>query len=111
FAEIAAQESADTTSASQGGELDWASPGTFVTIFEEKLGELENMEISEPFKSPFGWHIVQLLDTRNYDSTLDTRRNEVAGALRARKFEEESQEWVRQLRDEAYVEIRLDGRS
>lgn len=111
FAEIAAQESADTTSASQGGELDWASPGTFVTIFEEKLGELEKMEISEPFKSPFGWHIVQLLDTRNYDSTLDTRRNEVAGALRARKFEEESQEWVRQLRDEAYVEIRLDGRS
>ncbi|MDH3767038.1 MAG: peptidylprolyl isomerase, partial [Gammaproteobacteria bacterium] len=111
FATIAAAESDDASGASAGGELGWASLGNFVPEFEAQLDALEKMEISEPFETPFGWHIVQLLDTRTYDSTLDVRRNQAAVTLRERKFEEEAQDWIRQLRDEAYVEIRLDGSS
>lgn len=111
FAALAEAESDDAGSARRGGDLGWTTKGSFVGEFEAMLDRLSPGETSEPFRSSFGWHIVQLLDTREHDSTQDMQRNQAAQMLRARKFEEETQNWLRQLRDEAYVEIRLDSNS
>lgn len=111
FAELARSESDDTVSANKGGDLGWAAPGNFVPEFDRQLEQLEKGGISEPFRSAYGWHIAQLLDVREHDATLDVRRNEAARALHDRKVQEESQTWVSQMRDEAYVEIRLDNNS
>lgn len=109
FAALAEAESDDGGTARRGGDLGWNDRGSFVAEFEQKLDTLEPSEVSEPFRTEYGWHIVQLLETREQDTTEEARRNEAAGMLRARKFEEETQKWLRQLRDEAYVEIRLDA--
>jgi peptidyl-prolyl cis-trans isomerase SurA len=104
FATIAAVTSQDTGSAVQGGDLDWAGPGTFVPEFEKQLDALDVNEISHPFKSQFGWHIVQLLGRRTHDATDDSRRNRAYAALKEAKAGEELEQWLRKLRDEAYVE-------
>lgn len=111
FAALAEAESDDGGTARRGGDLGWADRGSFVPEFEAQLDALAPNETSAPFRSQYGWHIVQLLDTREQDTTDEARRNEAARMLRARKFEEETQEWLRSLRDEAYVEIRLDASS
>jgi peptidyl-prolyl cis-trans isomerase SurA len=107
FAAIAAVTSQDPGSAAEGGDLGWAGPGTFVPEFEKQLDTLAENEITPPFKSKFGWHIVQLLGRRVHDATEDMRRNRAFAALRESKAEEETEMWLRRLRDDAFVEYRL----
>jgi peptidyl-prolyl cis-trans isomerase SurA len=106
FAALASVRSEDPGSASRGGDLGWTSPGTFDPAFEEVLTKLQPDEISEPFRTQFGWHIVQLLGRRTYDQRDELRRQRVVTALRESKVDEETELWLRRLRDEAYVEIR-----
>lgn len=108
FAALARANSDDKGSGSQGGDLGWANPGTFVPEFEATLSQLAVGATSDVFRSQFGWHIVQLLGYRNHDDTEDVRSAQAQEALRRRKIEEEQQNWLRRLRDEAYVEYRLD---
>jgi len=109
FAELARANSDDKGSASQGGDLGWASPGTFVPSFEQTMSKLAPGEISEPFRSNFGWHIVQVLERRQRDATDELRRAKAAETIRQRKSEEALEAWLRQLREEAYVDIRLEA--
>jgi peptidyl-prolyl cis-trans isomerase SurA len=97
--------SEDPGSASRGGELGWSAPGTFDPKFEEVLGGLEPEQVSEPFRTQFGWHIVQLLGRRSHDQSDEVRRQRVFAALRESKLDEETELWLRRLRDEAYVEV------
>ena len=106
FEALASVTSEDPGSASRGGDLGWTSPGTFDPAFEEALSGLEQDQISEPFRTQFGWHIVQLLGRRTYDQSDELRRQRVLTALRESKVDEETELWLRRLRDEAYVEIR-----
>ena len=107
FAAIAAVTSADKGSAVDGGDLGWTGPGAFVPDFERTLAALQENEISQPFKTQFGWHIVQLLGRRMHDTTDDVRRNRAFAALRESKAEEETELWLRRLRDEAFVEYKM----
>ncbi len=107
FAAIATAVSEDPGSAIEGGDLGWTGPGAFVPEFEQTLAELEPGEISEPFRSPFGWHIVQLLERRVHDATDDIERQRAIMAIRESKLAEETELWLRQMRDEAFVEYRL----
>jgi peptidyl-prolyl cis-trans isomerase SurA len=107
FTAIAAVTSQDTGSAAQGGDLDWAGPGTFAPEFEKQLDQLKDGEISQPFKTQFGWHIVQVLGRRMHDMSDDNRRNRAYAALREQKAEEDTELWIRRLRDEAYVDYRM----
>ncbi len=109
FAELARAHSEDPGSSTEGGDLGWISPGSLVSEFEEEIDRLRSNEISEPFKTRYGWHIVQVLDRREHDNTEDALRTRAARQIRERKIEEELQNWLRQLRDEAYVEYRLEG--
>ncbi|MGH8197032.1 MAG: peptidylprolyl isomerase [Steroidobacteraceae bacterium] len=106
FAALASVTSEDPGSASRGGDLGWNSPGTFDPEFENALAALGQDEISEPFRSQFGWHIVQLQGRRTHDQSDELRRQRVLTALRESKVDEETELWLRRLRDEAYVEIR-----
>ncbi len=107
FGAVAKAISDDPGSASEGGDLGWATRGRFVKDFEDVADTLEENEISQPFKTQFGWHILQLLGKRQYDSTADSRRNQAYQALRQRKVVEQTEIWLRRLRDEAFVEVRL----
>lgn len=109
FAELARLNS-DDGSASRGGDLGWIYPGDTVPEFERALSELKVGEVSQPVKSPFGWHLIQVLERRTADMSTDRRRVEARKALLERKGDEAYQEWLRQLRDRAYVELRLDER-
>ena len=106
FAALASVTSEDPGSASRGGDLGWTSPGAFDPAFEEALERLQPDEISDPFRTQFGWHIVQLLGRRTHDQSDELRRQRVLTALRESKVDEETELWLRRLRDEAYVEIR-----
>ena len=107
FAAIASVSSIDPGSATRGGDLGWTNPGTFVPEYEKQLDELDVNEISEPFKTQFGWHIVQLLGRRTYDASEDTMRNKCVQQMRESRADEETELWLRRLRDEAYVEYRM----
>src|SRR6202142_2357127 len=107
FAGIASTASEDPGSAPDGGDLGWAGPGTFVPEFDQGIAELKGKKISEPFKTRYGWHIVQLPGTRTYDSTDDVRRQKAFAAIRASKADEETELWLRRLRDEAFVEVKM----
>ncbi len=108
FAELARGHSNDTVSAADGGDLGWVSPGELVPEFEEVMNSLNPGEVSEPFQTQFGWHIVQVLERREHDSTEDIKRARAREAIRERKLEEARENWLREMRDEAYVEYRLD---
>ncbi len=108
FAELARSHSDDTTSATRGGELGWLNPGDTVPMFENTMNKLAINGVSEPFKSQFGWHIVQVMQRQDFDDTEKVRRTKAANKIRNRKLDEEVQNWLRQLRDESYVELRLD---
>jgi peptidyl-prolyl cis-trans isomerase SurA len=110
FAELAKVHSDDATSAARGGELDWIYPGDTVPDFERALQELQPGELSQPVKTPFGYHLIQVLERRASDVSQERRRLEARKVLRERKSEETYQEWLRQLRDQAYVELRLEER-
>ena len=107
FEAIASVSSADPGSAAKGGDLDWQGPGTFDPAFEQQLDQLAENEISQPFKTQFGWHIVQLLGRRTYDATDDVIRKRCVAQLRESRADEETEVWTRRLRDEAFVDYRL----
>jgi len=106
FAALARANSEDPGSGTRGGDLGWANPGTFVGPFEQAMNGLKAGEISEPFRSQFGWHIVQVVERRQHDSTEELKRSRAFEAIRQRKIEEDTQDWLRRLRDEAYVEYK-----
>lgn len=108
FAALAREHSDDATSASRGGDLGWLPPGAVVPPFQQAMDALAPGEISEPFETRFGWHVVQVQDRRRRDATDQMRRAQAQRQLMERKMAEEVELWVRQLRDEAYVEIRLE---
>jgi peptidyl-prolyl cis-trans isomerase SurA len=107
FAAIAAVTSQDPSSAADGGDLGWTGPGSFVPEFEKQLQGLGENEISKPFKTQYGWHIVQVLGRRDHDATEDRKTQQAYAQLREAKAEEETELWLRRLRDEAFVEYRM----
>ena len=109
FTELARANSQDSNSAVQGGLIGWVNPGDLVPEFENVMNNLAPNQLSEPFKSRYGWHIVQVLARRQYDNTEQALRTKAAHQIHQRKVEEELQAWLRQLRDEAYVEYRLEN--
>lgn len=108
FATLARANSDDQASAINGGELGWSTPGNLVPRFEAEMNALEPDEVSEPFETDFGWHIVQVLDRRDYDATDETRRDSARKAVRDEKAKDALTNYLRRLRDEAYVELRID---
>jgi len=108
FSELARSHSDDPGSAVNGGDLGWTNPGQMVPEFEEEMNKLKPGEISGPFKTQFGWHIVQVLDRREQDNSEQLKRARAREIIMQRKIEEAQQNWLRGLRDEAYVEYRLD---
>ncbi len=107
FAELARVHSEDS-SAAKGGDLGWLSPGDTVPEFERAMNALKPGEISAPVRSPFGWHLIQVLERRSEDMSNERQRLAARQALRARKSDEAYQEWVRQLRDRAFIDNRLE---
>ncbi len=107
FEELARANSEDTGSAVNGGNMDWTVSSNFVPKFQEVVDNLKPNTISEPFKSRFGWHIVEVLETRKHDNSQEAMRAEARAQIRQRKIEEETELWLRQLRDESYIENRL----
>ena len=107
FTAVASVVSEDPGSASEGGDMGWTGPGAFVPEFEKQIAQLQPDEISMPFRTQFGWHIVQLLGRRQFDNTQDMIRQKAFQALRESKADEETELWLRRLRDEAYVEYKL----
>ncbi len=107
FADLARANSQDAGSATKGGELGWLSPGETVPPFEEALAQLQPGQISEPVRTRFGWHLVEVLERRRQNAAGDIERGRAREALFRRKSEEDWDLWLRRLRDEAYVEIRL----
>ncbi|MFM1885773.1 MAG: hypothetical protein RL026_930 [Pseudomonadota bacterium] len=107
FAAFASSLSEDPGSAVEGGDLGWTGPGTFVPEFAAQLDALKENEISEPFRTQFGWHIVQLLGRRDFDTTEESLRQRAYAQLRESKADEETELWLRRLRDEAFVDTDL----
>ncbi|ARU30564.1 molecular chaperone SurA [Sulfuriferula sp. AH1] len=105
FEDMARQYS-DDGSASKGGDLGWLSPGETVPEFERAMNALKPGEISQPIHTPFGYHLIQVLERRDQDVTKERQRLVARQAIRERKIEEAQEEWLRQLRDSAYVEYR-----
>jgi peptidyl-prolyl cis-trans isomerase SurA len=107
FGEVAKLMSDDPGSASLGGDLGWAGPDTFTPEFESVVDKTKIGEISKPFRTPFGWHILQVLDRRVYDNTEDLKKGKCVTKIRKGKLDEETELWLRRLRDEAYVDTRV----
>lgn len=107
FATLAKAHSEDPGSAVKGGELGWLTSDIFVPAFRRAVENAPVNELSRPFKSQFGWHILEVLGTREHDNSSEAMRTEAREILRQRKIEDETELWLRQLRDEAYVENRL----
>ena len=107
FAELAKLMSDDPGSVNEGGDMGWTNPGTFVPEFEEVANNAEINVVSAPFRSQFGWHILEVLGRRTYDNTEDIKQNSCVNRIRNSKLSNETELWVRRLRDEAYVEIRI----
>ena len=107
FGEVAKLLSDDPGSANDGGEMGWTGPGEFVPEFEEMADSLEIGVISEPFRSRFGWHILEVLERRTYDNTEDLKESNCVQRVRNGKLNNELELWARRIRDEAFVEIRI----
>ncbi|MCC5453070.1 peptidylprolyl isomerase SurA [Rheinheimera sp. UJ51] len=105
FAELAKQFSEDPGSKLNGGNLGWSETDVYVPAFRDTLNRLQPDELSEPFRTEHGWHIVQLLDRRTVDATADKKRNQVYRMIFNRRFNEESASFLRELRDDAYIEV------
>jgi peptidyl-prolyl cis-trans isomerase SurA len=103
FATVARAVSQDTVSAADGGDLGWVEPGDFVPEFAQMLDTLPLKQLSEPVQSRFGWHIIEVLDRREHDTTDEVKRENCVRAIRANKAEEERELWLRRLRDQAFV--------
>ncbi|MGY1490319.1 peptidylprolyl isomerase [Methylobacillus pratensis] len=109
FAELARQYSEDA-SANNGGDLGWTNPGDTVPPFEQAMNALEINQISAPVRTPFGWHILQILERRKQDMTQESARLKARQEIRARKADDAFQDWLGELRDRAYVEYRLEDK-
>jgi len=109
FDELAKLNSEDP-SAAKGGDLGWLSPGDTVPAFEQTMNKLALNQVSAPVRSQFGWHLIEVLGRRKQDVTADRERTQAQLAIRQRKSDEAFTDWVRQTRDRAYVELRLDDR-
>ena len=107
FTALAKQYSDDPGTALNGGSLGWSEEGQFVPEFSEVMGKTETGQLSEPFLSPFGWHVLRVDDRRVQNISDEARREMAIDILFKRRFEEERQEWLKEIRDEAYVEIRI----
>lgn len=107
FAAMAKEHSEDIGSMLAGGDLGWSKPGMFVPAFEKVITESKVGEISQPFRSRFGWHILQVQERRQQDVTDELLRQKAARILTNRRFEDELSVWLRELRDEAYVDIKI----
>ncbi|HEY1724956.1 MAG TPA: peptidylprolyl isomerase [Steroidobacteraceae bacterium] len=107
FAVLAKTYSQDATSAVNGGDLGWSEPSVFVPEFAAKVQTLKDGEISQPFHTQYGWHIVQKLGDRSYDNTTEAAREHAYEALRDSRVEEATELWLQQIRDESYVDLRL----
>ena len=109
FAELARMNSEDA-SASRGGDLGWVAPGDTVPEFERVMNSLKDKEVSQPIQTPFGWHLVQVIERRSDELSEDRKKAAARTAIRARKADEAYQDWLRQSRDRAFVENRYDER-
>lgn len=107
FEELARLHSEDG-SAPSGGDLGWLSPGDTVPEFEHAMSALEPGEVSGPVQSPFGWHLIEVIERRTRDVSKERQRQSARQTLRARKADTAFQEWLQRLRDRAYVEYRLE---
>jgi peptidyl-prolyl cis-trans isomerase SurA len=108
FESLARAHSQDPLSAARGGDLGWVNQGDMVPEFEEMMNRVEPGEISKPFKTQFGWHLLQVTERRDHDSTEEYERSRVRQLIRSRKYDEELFLWLRRLRDESYVDYRID---
>jgi len=108
FAQLARTHSADTASATEGGSLGWTNPGTMVPKFEEEMNKLKPGEISQPFRTQFGWHIIQVVSRRTHDDSKQYLRNQARMLIGKRKADEATQNWLRRIRSEAYVDYRFN---
>ena len=104
FGELAKKYSEDGAAAN-GGNLGWMGPGDLVPEFEQAMNRLQINEVSNPVKSEFGWHLIQVLERRDAQLTVDKQKEFARAAIRERKFEQAYQDWIRQLRDTATVKI------
>jgi peptidyl-prolyl cis-trans isomerase SurA len=107
FAELAKNYSEDPGSALNGGTLSWIDPNVLVPEFREVMNSTPAGQLSKPFKSPYGWHVLEVMGRRATDSSAEYREQQARTVLRNRKYDEELQAWLRQIRDDAYVEIKL----
>jgi len=108
FADAAREHSADTGSAANGGDLGWAEPSIYADEFRRTLEQGEIGEISQPFKTQFGWHIAEVLDRRLQDATKRSQENRAYQLLFSRKYQEELENWQQEIRDQAYIETLID---
>ncbi|MFK0087275.1 peptidylprolyl isomerase SurA [Pseudomonas sp. NPDC090755] len=109
FAELAKSFSEDPGSALNGGDLNWVDPNVLVPEFREQMANAPQGQVTQPFQTQYGWHVLEVLGRRATDSTEQAREQQAMNVLRNRKYDEELQTWLRQIRDEAYVEIKLPG--
>ena len=107
FEQLAKAHSEDKSSALDGGNLGWSTPGMFVPEFEATMTNIAIGEISEPFESQFGWHILQVTDRRQQDFSEEILRNRAQNLIRQRKYDEELQVWLQEIKDEAFIEIKI----
>ncbi|MCH4872681.1 MULTISPECIES: peptidylprolyl isomerase SurA [Pseudomonas] len=109
FATLAKTYSEDPGSALNGGDLDWINPQSLVPEFREVMANTPQGVLSKPFQTQYGWHVLEVLGRRAVDNTAKASEQQAMNTLRNRKYDEELQNWLRQIRDEAYVEIKLPG--
>lgn len=109
FCGVAAEHSEDPGSALNCGDLGWSTGEQFVPAFVEAMNATPTGELSESFESNYGWHVIEVLDRRTQDMGEEARRNMAVQILHQRRFEEELQKWLKEIRDEAFVEVRLPG--
>jgi peptidyl-prolyl cis-trans isomerase SurA len=106
FGTLAQVASQDPGSASDGGDLGWATMDTFDPDFAKVVDALKPNDVSEPFHTQFGWHIAQLLGRRKFDDTQELQRRQAEDQIRASRLDEETELYLRRLRDEAYVDLK-----
>ena len=108
--EVLARQFSEDTTASNGGDLGWVNPGDTVPQFEKAMNELKYNEISAPVRSQFGWHVIQVIERRKQDMSKEAARLKARQEIRTRKADEAYQDWIRELRDRAYVELKLEDK-